>query len=585
VSRADGGSAPPLRLVVIFLAVTAIIVVLALLFYDHQRDAVRRSREAELAAIADLKVRQIAWWREQRIAEAEVLLGTPPVARLVDGLGAPSASRVRLELAAWLRTVVERFDLRMAVVYDRKATARLVVPDQSPTVGSRTERLVDETMRTGRVALSDLLTTGGIEAAYLDLVVPLHVRDGDGSRVAGALLLRVDPRRFLFPLVRSWPTPTGSGETHLVRIEGNDVVYLSELRGLGGATGFLRVKGDEAAITRTAARGFEGVIEGDDYRGTPVLATVRRVPDSPWRLIVKVDRAEVYAPMRARARYVGVLSALAWLALAAAIAAAWRHQQAALFRHRYQAEIERKALFAHYGSLARYANDVVVLTDPDGAIVDANDRAVEAYGYSLDDLRQLNLRDLLPPELRSEAEDRLREVAERNGLVFETVQQRRYGARFPVEVSTRPLDIEGQRFFQSIIRDVSERKRAEAELRRLNRALTVLSESNRVVTRAADEVQLLGEVCRLLVSRGGYALAWVGYAEDDPGQSVVPVARGATTVATSTLRSSPGPTANAGAGRGARRSGQGGRPWCATSSATRASRPGAMPPQSGALPR
>jgi PAS domain S-box-containing protein len=526
VSREAGGNAPPLRLVVIFLAVTAIIVVLAQLFYGQQRDAVRRSRQAELAAIADLKVRQIAWWREQRIAEAEVLLGAPTVARLVDALGNPSAAdRARGELAAWLQAVLERFDLSMAVVYDETANAQLAVPDGSPTVGSRTERLVDEAIRTGRIALSDLLTTGGIEAAYLDLVVPLHLSSSGGSPAAGALLLRVDPRRFLFPLVRSWPTPTGSGETLLVRIEGSDVVYLSELRELGGTAGFLRVKGDEAAITHAAARGLEGVFEGEDYRGTPVLAAVRRVPDSPWLLIAKMDRAEVYAPVRERARYVGVLSALAWLALAAAIAAAWRHQQAALFRHRYQAEIERKALSAHYGSLARYANDIVVLTDPEGAIVDANDRAAEAYGYSLEDLRRLSLSDLLPPEVRGEAKERLREVVERNGLVFETVQQRRYGARFPVEVSTRPLDIEGRRFFQSIIRDVSERKRAEAELRRLNRALTVLSESNRAVTRAVDEMQLLDEVCRLLVNRGGYALAWVGYADGNPARGVAPVAR------------------------------------------------------------
>jgi PAS domain S-box-containing protein len=515
-----------LRLVVIFVAVTAIIVVLAVLFYDHQRDAIRRSRQAELAAIADLKVRQIAWWRQQRIAEAEVLVATPMVTRLVAALGTPvAAGGARQELTAWLRTVLERFDLRMVVVFDDAAIARLTVADGNPTVGSRTELLVRETMRTSRAALSDLFTVGGIDAAYLDLVVPLRRHTGDDGPAVGALLLRVDPRRFLFPLIRSWPTPTASGETLLVRVEGADLVYLSELREVGGTSGFLRVGGSEAAVSRAAARGFEGVLEGDDYRGVPVLAALRRVPDSPWFLIAKVDRTEVDAPVRERARYVGVLSGLAWLALAAAVAAAWRHQQAGLFRHQYQAELERKALAAHYGSLARYANDIVVLTDPDGAIVDANDRAAEAYGYSLENLRHLNLRDLLPPEVREEADQRLREVAERNGLVFETVQQRRYGARFPVEVSTRPLHIEGRRFFQSIIRDVSERKRAEAELRRLNRALTVLSESNRAVTRAADEAQLLDEVCRLLVDPGGYALAWVGYAEDDAARSVMPVAR------------------------------------------------------------
>jgi PAS domain S-box-containing protein len=526
VSQAGPENTPPLRLVVIFAAVTAIIVALAWLFYDHQRDAVRRSRQAELAAIADLKVRQIAWWRQQRVAEAEVLLGSPIVARLVATLGSsPAPGEAQRELATWLQAVVRRFDLRAAVIYDAAAAPRVAVPDGSPAVGARGEALVREAMRTGRTALSDLLTTGGLDGAYLDLVVPLRREGAADGPASGALLLRLDPRQFLFPLVRSWPIPAGSGETLLVRVEGADLVYLSELRGIGTTAGFLRVAGPEATVARAAARGVEGIVEGDDYRGVPVLAAVQRVPDSPWLLIATLDRAEVLAPVHERARYVGTLAALAWLALAAAIAAAWRHQQASLFRHQFQAELERKALAAHYGSLARYANDIVVLTDQDGAIVDANDRAAEAYAYSLDDLRHLNLRDLLPPEVRDEADERLREVVERSGLVFETVQQRRYGARFPVEVSTRPLDIEGRRFFQSIIRDVSERKRAEAELRRLNRALTVLSQSNRAVTRAVGETQLLDEVCRLLVDPGGYALAWVGYAEENAARSVVPVAR------------------------------------------------------------
>jgi len=63
------------------------------------------------------------------------------------------------------------------------------------------------------------------------------------------------------------------------------------------------------------------------------------------------------------------------------------------------------------------------------------------------------------------------------------------------------------------------------ELRRLNRALQTLSDCNQALVRAPDEATLLADVCRLLVERGGYRMAWVGYAERDETKSVRPVAR------------------------------------------------------------
>ena len=68
-------------------------------------------------------------------------------------------------------------------------------------------------------------------------------------------------------------------------------------------------------------------------------------------------------------------------------------------------------------------------------------------------------------------------------------------------------------------------QQSNESLRRANRALTVLSRSNGVLTRAKDELELLGEACRILVEIGGYALAWVGFAESGPDQTVRVVAK------------------------------------------------------------
>ncbi|MGA9778047.1 MAG: PAS domain S-box protein [Limisphaerales bacterium] len=73
-------------------------------------------------------------------------------------------------------------------------------------------------------------------------------------------------------------------------------------------------------------------------------------------------------------------------------------------------------------------------------------------------------------------------------------------------------------------RDITERKQAEEELRRLNRSLQTLSKCNEVVVRATDEIKLLTMICQILTETGGFRLAWVGYSEQDESKSVRPIA-------------------------------------------------------------
>ncbi|MCK9363742.1 MAG: PAS domain S-box protein [Syntrophales bacterium] len=73
-------------------------------------------------------------------------------------------------------------------------------------------------------------------------------------------------------------------------------------------------------------------------------------------------------------------------------------------------------------------------------------------------------------------------------------------------------------------RDITDRKRAEAALHRLNRELQAISKCNQALLRAVDEQTLLNEICRIICDDAGYHLAWVGYAEHDEAKTVRPVA-------------------------------------------------------------
>ncbi len=73
--------------------------------------------------------------------------------------------------------------------------------------------------------------------------------------------------------------------------------------------------------------------------------------------------------------------------------------------------------------------------------------------------------------------------------------------------------------------DITERKEAEDELHKLNRTLLTISNCNQALLHADNEVELLRDICRIVVEAGGYRMAWVGYAENDKEKSVRPVAQ------------------------------------------------------------
>jgi len=141
-----------------------------------------------------------------------------------------------------------------------------------------------------------------------------------------------------------------------------------------------------------------------------------------------------------------------------------KRREAHYYRKQYEIEHDRLALVRHFEYLHKYANDIIFLADEDHRIVEANERAGAVYGYGPEELKGMHIPDLRPPQVRPEFPRALAEAEKTGGLVYETVHQRKDGTIFPIEVSLRILDIDGVRFYQAIIRDISERKKAEEQI-------------------------------------------------------------------------------------------------------------------------
>ena len=115
-----------------------------------------------------------------------------------------------------------------------------------------------------------------------------------------------------------------------------------------------------------------------------------------------------------------------------------------------------------YHLLSKRARDIILFLRTDGAVVDANQTAVDSYGYDYETLLLMNLRNLRAPATVGLLEQQLKE-ADETGIHFETIHRRKDGSTFSVEVNSIGADIGVERLLISIIRDISDRKNAEIE--------------------------------------------------------------------------------------------------------------------------
>ncbi|MFN8445918.1 MAG: PAS domain S-box protein [Caldilineaceae bacterium] len=131
---------------------------------------------------------------------------------------------------------------------------------------------------------------------------------------------------------------------------------------------------------------------------------------------------------------------------------------------------ERKAaevVLARYQLLSEQARDIILFVRQDGRIVEANVAAVEAYGYDREMLLRMNISDLRHPATRMKIVEQIAQASQErqgHGVRFETVHLRQDGSSFPVEVSSVSTQVAGEQLLLSVIRDISERKVAEAAL-------------------------------------------------------------------------------------------------------------------------
>jgi PAS domain S-box-containing protein len=169
----------------------------------------------------------------------------------------------------------------------------------------------------------------------------------------------------------------------------------------------------------------------------------------------------------------------------------------------------------------------IVEVEKDERFVAVNDRACEILGYRREELLNMTVDELTAPEDRDPSARLNAELREgvHNLIECEKHYLKRDGSPLWVHVTITGIRDAAGQWCRGIatFEDISERKRAEDELCRLNRIYAVLSQVNQAVVHVSSQQKLLEQICEVSIEFGKFKMAWVGKINAKT-QQVIPIA-------------------------------------------------------------
>ncbi|MBU1236016.1 MAG: PAS domain S-box protein [Gammaproteobacteria bacterium] len=160
----------------------------------------------------------------------------------------------------------------------------------------------------------------------------------------------------------------------------------------------------------------------------------------------------------------------------------------------------------------------------DDRIVQVNQGACRSLGYSKDELIGMSVFDFDPVLTPEHLQHLITTTSDKPAIAFESTHRARDGRVFPVEVEVSPFTYDGRHLAMALTRDISERRKNEESLRRLNRTLLTLSSGNEALIRAGSEMELLHRMCHILVEVGGHRAVWIELTKGPDDKELIPSA-------------------------------------------------------------
>ncbi len=453
-------------LLLTFIAIIILIISAGYYFYQIEENSIRKQQFNELSAIAQLKINQIIQWRSERLSEAEFFSTNQTFIHNTASLLAGRNKKLfEGYFAKTLLPIEHNHGYGNIYLVSKKDQVLFSLNKNKQTndIDSITIKDIDSAIKNRKIIFSDFHFSANHKIIHLNIIAPIL---GKNKIPIAALIFRILPNDYLYPLIRQWPIPSKTSETLIVRKDGDNILFLNELRYKKNAALNLRIPLTRTDISEVkGVLGYKGIIEGKDYRDVRTLADIRPIPGTTWFMASKVDQSEIYSELHFRAVVISIMVFVLIFSLGMGLIWFYYLRQRNIYKTLWQTQEEFRTTLYSIG-------DAVITTDKFGIVKHINHVAEHLTGWNETEAKGkplLHVFKIINEDSRKIVESPIKKVLSEGlvvGLANHTLLISKDGKEIPIADSGAPIKDEDNKIIGVVIvfRDQTDERLARKAL-------------------------------------------------------------------------------------------------------------------------
>ncbi|HEX7357931.1 MAG TPA: PAS domain S-box protein, partial [Ignavibacteriaceae bacterium] len=415
----------------------------AIIYYNYEERTIKNEKYAELRAIAQLKKDQLVKWRAERLSEAAFF---PAQKQFIEFTKAiiknPEEDYSKDYFNRILHQLKNNHNYQNIFITGSDGKIYFTLDTSFVNVDSAAIHVFKKSYDQKKILINDFYYCNTHNEIHLDFVSPIL----DESQNSLALLVfRIDPKDYLFPVIDAWPLPSSTGESILLRVEDQNVIYLSPLLKKNDKLTFKNSLSETDFIAVKGALGKTGIVEGKAYNGKEYLADISLIDKSPWFLVSQIELSEVYSELRFRAIAIAIVVLLSLIAFTSGIMLLYKYKQSSLYKKMFIKEKELSEAKEEFKTALYSIGDGVITTDTNGYVKHMNFVAEKLTGYTESESKGKKIEDIfkiIAEDSRNKIESPIQKIINEGAAVIpanHSVLISKNKSEIPISISGSPI--------------------------------------------------------------------------------------------------------------------------------------------------